>query len=184
MDKRRLIIGLIVVVAIPLYIWIAYFEIPNKAQVGEDKLQQDPLKHDFESVLEFNSEYIGDASNSNALFQSLPLNEYKDIIKIDSERYSIRVNYNVKAIELGGMAEQAVIYNATAAFLIIANLQEVELTFLDESYRVNRKNVDQWFDIDFMELKDPQKFKEKVQKSLGKSDIDSWLEAYTEGERP
>ncbi len=44
MDKRRLILGLILVIAIALYIWIAYFEIPNKAKIGEEVQQQVPLK--------------------------------------------------------------------------------------------------------------------------------------------
>lgn len=44
MDKRRLIVGLVLVIAIALYIWIAYFEIPNKAKIGEDIQQEVPAK--------------------------------------------------------------------------------------------------------------------------------------------
>ncbi|MDN4606965.1 hypothetical protein [Sporosarcina highlanderae] len=45
MEKRRLIMGLILILAIALYIWIAYFEIPNKTKIGEDEIQQqDSLK--------------------------------------------------------------------------------------------------------------------------------------------
>ncbi|WHT47786.1 hypothetical protein QNH10_17030 [Sporosarcina thermotolerans] len=36
--------GLILVIAIALYIWIAYFEIPNKAKIGEAIQQQVPLE--------------------------------------------------------------------------------------------------------------------------------------------
>ena len=36
MEKRRLIIGVIAIIAIALYIWIAYFEIPSKVKKGED----------------------------------------------------------------------------------------------------------------------------------------------------
>lgn len=39
MEKRRLILGIIAILAIALYIWIAYFEIPAKVKIGEDKLQ-------------------------------------------------------------------------------------------------------------------------------------------------
>ncbi|WP_339251094.1 hypothetical protein NSQ43_13805 [Sporosarcina sp. FSL W8-0480] len=44
MDKRRLILGLVLVIAIALYIWIAYFEIPNKVKIGEETQQQELLK--------------------------------------------------------------------------------------------------------------------------------------------
>lgn len=40
MEKRRLIIGVIAILAIALYIWIAYFEIPAKVKIG-DELQHD-----------------------------------------------------------------------------------------------------------------------------------------------
>ncbi|WP_252502571.1 hypothetical protein [Sporosarcina sp. Marseille-Q4943] len=48
MEKRRLIIGLIAIIAIALYIWIAYVEIPGKVKIGEDKLQQDSGKTEIE----------------------------------------------------------------------------------------------------------------------------------------
>lgn len=41
MEKRRLFIGVIAIVAIALYIWIAYFEIPSKVKIGEDSLQNE-----------------------------------------------------------------------------------------------------------------------------------------------
>ena len=41
MEKRRLIIGVIAILAIALYIWIAYFEIPSKVKKGEDNLQEE-----------------------------------------------------------------------------------------------------------------------------------------------
>ncbi|MCM3743678.1 hypothetical protein M3193_05950 [Sporosarcina luteola] len=48
MEKRRLIIGVIAILAIALYIWIAYFEIPEKVKIGEDAIQEEPLLTDIE----------------------------------------------------------------------------------------------------------------------------------------
>ncbi|MFS0689182.1 DUF4825 domain-containing protein [Sporosarcina sp. 179-K 8C2 HS] len=185
MEKRRLIIGLIAILAIPLYIWIAYVEIPGKAKVGEEKLQQDPLKHDFGTVLDYKNDYMGDASNTSGLFQSLPLNEYKGTIEMKPEEFYLLVHYEAKSAELEGKAEQAVIYNSTAAFLLINNLEKVNMAFLDESYVVTRENVMDWFGEDFGSLIDPEQFKGQVQKELrnsGKAEIEAWLNAYMKGE--
>lgn len=182
MDRKRLIMGLIVIIAIPLYVWIAYYEIPGKARIGEEKLQQDPMKHDFEKVLEFESNYMGDASNTSALFQLLPLNEYKGSIEMDPDRFSLVVHYQASIAELGEKAEQAFLYNTTAAFIMLKNLEVVELRFLDDSYKVHRENVEKWFGEEFGTLIEPDVFKEKVQKPLGEPGIDEWLKAYMKEE--
>lgn len=181
MDKRRMIIGLIILLVVPLYIWIAYFEIPDKAKVGEEKLQQDPMKHDFEQVHSFKSPYMGDAANINALFESLSINEYKGTIEMDSESFSLLVHYSVPSTEIEGLVEQAVVYNTTAAFALIGNLQEIEMKFQDQSFTVNRESVKKWFGDEFPTLSEPSNFKEKVQQRLDDSTIDEWLAAYTKG---
>ncbi|WOV88538.1 DUF4825 domain-containing protein [Sporosarcina oncorhynchi] len=181
MDKRRMVIALIIIIAIPLYIWIAYYEIPKKAEVGEGRLQQEPLKHDFTSALSFENAYMGDSSNSNGLFESLPLSEYKGTIAMDSDKHSMRVNYEVNASELNGTAEQAVLYNSTAAFVLIGNLKEIEMHFTDKSFTVKRFLVENWFGTEFNDLKDPAVFKEKVQNPIGAAGAEKWFEVYTGG---
>lgn len=51
MEKRRLIIGIIAILAIALYIWIAYFEIPAKVKNGEDKLQEESWRSELNDYL-------------------------------------------------------------------------------------------------------------------------------------
>lgn len=182
MDKRRLIIGLIILIAIPLYIWIAYYEIPNKAEVGEGKLQQKPLNHDFATALPFENEYMGDNSNTNGLIESLPLSEYKGTIEMDADKHSLLVHYNADTTELAGQAEQAVLYNSTAAFVLLGNLQEFTMHFTNESFTVKRIQVESWFGTEFKELKDPDIFREKVQNPIGAAGAEKWFEVYTGGQ--
>ncbi|MHC8517395.1 DUF4825 domain-containing protein [Sporosarcina sp. ITBMC105] len=182
MDKRRMIIGLLILLVVPIYIWIAYFEIPDKAKVGEEKLQQDPLTHDYEKMLSFRTTYMGDASNTNAFFEALPLNEHKGTVEMDLNRFYLLVHYPIATSDLDGIAEQAVIYNTTAAFVLIGNLQEIELKFQDQSFKVTRDRVEKWFGDDFTTLSEPSNFKEKVQQRLDDSSLNEWLAAYTEGE--
>ncbi|WP_432357990.1 hypothetical protein [Sporosarcina sp. UB5] len=51
MEKRRLIIGLIAIIAIALYIWIAYFEIPAKVKIGEDKFQEESWMAEIDAYM-------------------------------------------------------------------------------------------------------------------------------------
>lgn len=180
--NRRIIMVLVVVIGVPLFIWIQFFEVPNKVKIGEAKIQQDPATHKFEDVTTFEDPYMGDNSNMNNLFQALPLNDQKGTLEMDSDVFSLIVYYNTTTAELGQKAAQAVIYNTTAAFTLIGNLQTVEMRFEDESYTVTRENVEQWFGTTLVDFKNPEEFKEKVQEKLKKEDIDKWILAYTEGE--
>lgn len=181
MDKRRLLMILLAIIGASLFIWIQFFEVPNKVRIGEEKLQQNPTTHNFEEVLEFDHAYMGDAPNINELFNALPLNEYKGTIEMDSNVHSLIVHYESTVEEIEEQAKQAVIYNTTAAFTLIENLETVDMQFEDKSYIVTRNYVEKWFGTTLIDFEDPEVFKEKVQDQLN-DDIDLWLKAYTEGE--
>ncbi len=180
MDKRRIMMILLLVVGVSLFIWIQFFEMPSKVKIGEEKLQQDPTTHNFEKVVSYDNAYMGDASNINNLFNALPLNEYKGTIELDPDKYALIVNYDSSIDNMEEQVKQSVIYNATAAFTLIENLQTVDMQFENQSYIVTRDYVEKWFGTTLFDFKDPDVFKEKVQNHL-QEDIDLWLRAYTEG---
>ncbi|KXH87137.1 DUF4825 domain-containing protein [Sporosarcina sp. HYO08] len=182
MDRRRLLLLGIVAIAIPLFIWLQFFEIPNKVEIGEERMQQDPEQHEFEKVLSFENDYMGNASNISNLFGALPLHQYKGTLALNPEHLSLTMNYEVSTDELQGKAEQAVIYNTTAAFVLIHNLEEIEMHFQDHSYIVTRENVAQWFGNDFQALLDPEVFKKEVQTPLVEGETEKMLAAFMKGE--
>lgn len=180
-DKRKLTLIIFVVIVVPLFIWIQFFEVPSKVKLGEEKMQQDPETHNFENVVNYESAYMGDASNTNALFNALPLNEKKGTIAMDPDTFLLVVNYDFNTVEHEKEVEQAVLYNTTAAYALIENLQIIEMRFLDKSYTVTRENVEIWFGTTLFDLKDPEVFKERVQDRF-KGNIDEWIEAYVENQ--
>lgn len=180
MDKRRLMMILVVIIGVPLFIWIQFFEVPNKVKIGEEKLQQNPETHVFEKVLPFEQAYMGDASNMSGLFSALPLNEYKGTLEMEPDVFTLVVNYTSPTKEIEKQAKQAVLYNATAAFTLIGNLETIDMRFEDKSYIVTRDHVEKWFGTTLIDFKEPEVFKEKVQNHL-KEDIEPWLVTYTEG---
>lgn len=180
MDKRRFMMILVVIIGVPLFIWIQFFEVPNKVKLGEEKMQQDPETHVLEEVLPFEHAYMGDSSNINELFSALPLNKYKGTLEMDADTFTLIVNYTSTVEGIEKQAKQAVIYNTTAAFTLIENLETVNMRFEDQSYIVTRDHVEKWFGTTLIDFKEPEVFKQKVQDHLTE-DIDSWLVAYTEG---
>ena len=76
--------------------------------------------------------------------------------------------------------QQSVIYNTTAAFVLIKNLQQIEMQFPNKSFIVPRSNVENWFNNNLSNLIDSTQFKEKVQDPLKNNNLDEWLATYTE----
>ncbi len=171
----------LLIIGVPLFIWIQFFEVPNKVRIGEERMQQDPKTHSYEDVAKYESEYMGDASNLNNLLNELPLNEYKESIELDSDDLVFKVDYDVQAAEIEEKAQQGIIYNSTAVFALIENVEQMEMKFDDETYSVSRDSVEKWFGTTLVDFKDPEIFQEKVQKQLTK-DILPWFLAYTESE--
>lgn len=169
------------IIGVPLFIWIQFFEVPNKVKIGEAKMQQDPLTHNYESVINYSSPYLGDASNTGNLVNHLPFSEHQESIEIDSEGFSLQINYDVRMREVKEKAQQAIIYNSTALLALIDNLEQVELKFHDRFYSVTRDRVEKWFGTTLVDLKEVEVFEEKVQRNLSK-DINEWFTAYTESE--
>lgn len=166
MTRRQIVLGVLLFIAVALYCWILFVEIPSKREAGNEKLRQDPLTHQFEDVLSFKNEYVGNASNSGNLFQALPLNKYKNGIEIKPEEWKLIVYYNVTAEELGEKAEQSVLYNAAAAFALIGNLEVLDMQFTDRSYTMTREELEETFSVPLDELADSASFKEQVQDRL------------------
>lgn len=181
MDRRRITMLFLLIIGIGLFVWIQFFEVPKKVRLGEEKMQQDPETHVYEKVTQYASPYMGDASNLGNLLNELPLNEYKGIIELDSESLSLLVHYNIHSTEIERQAKQGVIYNSTAVFALVDNLQLMNMQFKDRTYTVSRDRVEKWFGTTLVDFKDPEIFQEKVQSQLTE-DIESWFLAYTESE--
>lgn len=174
MSKNTLVtVGLVVL----LLIGVFYVLHNNQKRVEEDKISQlNIATHRFDKVLAYENDYLGNASNTNNLFNNLPLSNVKQSIEMDSDKLVLTVNY---AIASNAEVEKAIIYNATAAFVLIKNVKEVNMNFLNQSYAINRENVEKIFGDDFARLIEPAVFKRLVQNRLLENEHMDWLEQYT-----
>ena len=164
-------IWFIIGIVLMLLIGVIFVLNGNQKQVEEDEMQQLSVStHDFQKVLAYENDFMGNASNMNNLFNNLPLSNYKGMVELDSESFIFTVNYDTVG------DDQTVIYNATAAFVLIKNLEVMEMRFTNRSYVITRENVEKWFGSNLEQLTDPALFKEKVQKPLMNDDGKGWLD--------
>ena len=129
--RNRLIIGLFVV-GLVFYGAIEGLILPQREAAREQyRLEQrDPLTHDLDSILKFKSAYMGDASNLINLFCTLPLNHIAMSFQMDSEQFLVEVHYQDNAANIGDtQVRRAMLYDATAAFALIDNLQRIDFVF-------------------------------------------------------
>ena len=153
-NRNKLIIGLIVAGIVLLGV-VQGIIMPQMEQNRQQYLaeQQDPLTHDFGAVLQFKHPYMGNASNLANLFNRLPLNGIEKTFQLFPEILTAEVNYKETVWGIGEVkVDRAMIYNATAAFALIDNLEELNINFTGSSYKVLRSDTQQWYGVELATL--------------------------------
>ncbi len=163
---------------------MVYLPGQEKLLEEEDLKQLDPETHNFQKVLKYESPYMGNASNNMNLVDHLPMSDMPRMFQQDPSEYKFTVNYEISVEEIGkGQVEKSVLYNATAIFALIENMETVEFSFVDQTYTVTRERANNWFEEDVKSFKNEKVFMKKVQLPIIESDhLDEWFAAYTEGE--
>ncbi len=129
--------------------------------------QQNPITHDLNSILKYKNKYMGNSSNITNLFYNLPLNNIPMSFQLFPDKLAVEVNYKDN---IGNVNEskvnKALIYNSTAAFALIENLQVITYNFTGSKYKVLRSDVEKWYDTDLALLLKKDAWKNKVQRKL------------------
>jgi hypothetical protein len=138
-------------------------------QVADNKIaaQQDPLTHDITSTLTYKNPYMGNASNLANLFSSLPLSNTDRSFQLYPDTLTAEVNYKETVMNIGEeKVNRALIYNATAVFALIDNLDAIRFDFAGESYKATRSDVEKWYGVDVSTLVDKGSWEKLVQSKL------------------
>jgi hypothetical protein len=155
MKTRNQIISLLLVFGIFFYGIVQWMVIPHLEQAKRRYMldQQDPLRHDIGSVLKFKNKYMGDFSNLANLFDTLPLSDVDVSFQLYPDKLMAEVNYKKAFTDIGeDMVDQVLVYNATAAFALIDNLEGLKINFQGKSYTICRRDVVGWYGVDLTTL--------------------------------
>ena len=166
--KNILIIALLVVGICGLALVEGYIR-PEMRRREQKYLaeQNDPLTHDFSRLLEFKSPYMGDASNLSNLNYHLPLGGLKMKFQLYPEKLTAEITYedSIAGIETE-LFERTLVYNATANFVLIDNLEALILNFEQYSYAISRSTVESWYGVNLKTLQDEARWAEEVQRPI------------------
>lgn len=181
--KIKWIIGLFVV-GLLLFGWVELYYIPkSEAKFEQEQAEQlEPETHDFSKVLQYEHLYMGNAGNNINLLSNLPMTDIPRTFEQDPDTYRFQVDYERAVEEIGEVrVGTAILYNATAMFALIENMETIDFNFTDHSYTVTRGRVNDWFGEDVLTFKDGQTFEQKVQRPIvQKEQLAEWFTAYTE----
>ncbi len=165
--RNKLIIG-IIVAGITLAGVTRGIIMPRIAQNEQLAAKsQDPSTHDFNSILEYKNKYMGNASNLANLFHSLPLNDIEMSFQLFPDTLTAGITYKAPVQAIGqDKLNEALIYNATAAFVLIDNLEAVKFSFEGSSYKVLRSDVEKWYGVNLTALAEKDVWDNTVQSKL------------------
>ncbi|MCQ6561390.1 DUF4825 domain-containing protein [Paenibacillus mendelii] len=129
--------------------------------------QQDPLTHDIESAKRFKNKYMGNAGNLANLFQSLPLSDIRFTFQLYPDLLTAELHYRTTEESIKAeLLNRALIYNATAGFALIDNLEVIHFYFMGTSYKVSRSDVEQWYGVQASSLIQNEAWVDSVQREL------------------
>lgn len=179
MKKINLIIIILILAGM---IGTTYVEAYVKPQMNKDKEQyaenqQDPEKHDFKAIIKYSNKYMGNASNIINLNYNLPLGNIQKTFQLVPDKLTVEINYEKDSSKIDQKTlSEALIYNSTANFVLIDNLQVIKFNFKEASYTISRDSVENWYDVKLSNLKNEAAWEKNVQNKLNnESYVDSFI---------
>lgn len=168
MKNRNLIIICLVIIGAIIFGVFQYVVIPKNNERNEKYIsnQQNPITHNLNTVLKYKNKYMGSAENIGNLFYNLPLGEITTSFELFPESLTLQVNCEITEDVSADKLNRGLIYNSTAAFALIDNLEKIHYNFGDFVYLVSRVDVEKWYGEELSKLLDEDKWKEKVQDKL------------------
>lgn len=182
MKMRNRCIAVLAILGIVLFGFVHFKVIPdqNKKAAEYAAAQLSPRTHDIENILKYKSKYMGNSSNLINLFWSLPLSNYNSKYQLYSDKLTAEVTYEVSTETIGGQKTiEAVLYNSTAAFSLIDNLEVLVFKFSDRQYTVTRTATKAWYGKKSLkELLDKKVWQEAVQNKFSDTTyVSTWSKA-------
>ena len=152
-----------------------YYLIDHKKQYDIDTVPTSPFNRDksaIEHLVQYQSKYVGDNSNTGHLIEALPLSEYGYVFEIDSENCGVTIDYYFTDWydNENLYTERALVYNSVSAFALIENLESITFNFSGSSCSVTREAIEEnypnYSDILNGSTVDTEKFYQYVEKKM------------------
>lgn len=173
--NKRLNIWIVMILAAGVlgFAYIEGYAKPKKEEKGiqYEEAQKNPQTHDIRRTARYKNKYMGNASNLGGLNGTLPYDGRTYTFRLDPDQLKAELIFDEPlnlAEKEAGVFRQKLLYNSTANFVYIDNLQTLQLSFPDAVFTVKRSKVSNWFGGDerLAGLQDAGQWKEEVQQKL------------------
>ncbi|KOP66934.1 hypothetical protein AMS62_18080 [Bacillus sp. FJAT-18019] len=174
MSRRNWLIIMLCLIGIGSIVAVEGFIKPRAQEqaIQYEAEQNDPLTHDIRKSLEFASPYMGNASNLINLNASLPMRDIGRTFQLYPEQLTVELRFQARAGDLQEeKLKQLLVYNSTANFVMIDNLEKLIFTFEDQVFTIRRDEVESWYGskVSLASLRDAATWEKEVQSRLGDS---------------
>lgn len=165
MKKRNIAIILLLLIGIVLTMGTLYGKrIITKKDKLDERKQYNAFTQRLDTIMPYKNKYMGDSSNTLNLFHHLPLAINDKEFQMYPDELTLEIHYKTSSSEAGAQnceyvtgkslkkldrerigtkeTTQALIYNSTAAFALIDNLERIIFRFSDRSYTITRQDVE------------------------------------------
>lgn len=181
MTRRNLVIIVLLIIGVAALCVVEFgFKANIRHQQQQYALAQlNPKTNDFNNIVKFKNPFVGNNSNDVNLNANLPLANVPHTFSIDSTTRTLDVRYTKSERDLAMAMSQfqaSLVYNATANFALIDNLNAITFSFPGASYHATRAEVQTWYGIELSKLSNESTWKQKVQNKL--SDLKYVTSAY------
>ncbi len=170
--KNKLMIGLMAI-GLVMYAIVNFIIIPHNNAKQEKYLseQLNPITHDINYILKYKNKYMGNASNIANLYHHLPLADINKDFELLPDELMLIVNYKDTVSNIGDeKVKSCLIYNATASFALIDNLDNITYHFTGTTYSVSRTDIENLYDH-FEHITDEAAWQSKVRGKLNEDDV-------------
>ncbi|MEG2909878.1 MAG: DUF4825 domain-containing protein [Erysipelotrichaceae bacterium] len=149
-SKRIILIIALLILASSIILGIRLVKTKYQNQILLDNLSiPSKLTKDYQTLLQYKNDYVGNASNMGNLLSNLPLANYGFVQEIDNQNlivYYKGATWNINTLENDeSFCDKAILYNVNLLFHLIGNLNQVTFNFSGSSYQMKRDQFNDSF---------------------------------------
>lgn len=173
MTKKRNMVIIILLIIGAIALCVVEFGIKAKIHRQHQQYevaQLNPQTNDFANIIKFKNRYMGNNSNDANLHANLPLADVPHTFSIHPTTRELGIRYTKSMHAIGvNIVQSSLVYNATAYFALIDNLNAITFVFPGTSYHVTRARVQSWYSVAPSKLTNQSSWNQDVQSKLSDS---------------
>ena len=123
-----------------------------------------------EDIFKFKDSFVGDNSAIGNIVNQLQGAEHLKGFELETKEkpYGIILNYDWSESEQN--YKKTAVFNATFLFALVQNAEWITFNFDTQEYKITKENLQNWYGVDFSELKNEDDLKALTQKHLENED--------------